>query len=348
MILLFNVYLCPSGLNQTYFRGNLPTDDKVNVFKYCLSSLHNIYDWSQVIIKFKLHDVYKHRETELVDYIKNLFNGKNLSISTNRNEYQKDWRETCESLAEDDLIFYSGNHDHIFLDYRTDYFHKCVSDFRDNAGDYGALAITHFPELMAGAEGHRDKFIKECGVLLEHKMATFDSFIILTTKLFKDWWLDEDLGNAFVPRSDYHPVCLDKLKRNPQKPQSLFFSSRELFRHYDGYSTVHNNYGYSKTYTALTIPKGFFENQIRIKYNHPEYDPEFVNISPHYSYDYNLTKKEIPIAWQGKIIEFQGEERLSDLGARLSILDFYIGSSCKGDRFEFFSNQNKKFLESRN
>lgn len=249
MILLFNVGLFPDPLNQKYIRSTLP-EDKVDIFKASLKNIAPLYDWGQVIIKFYLDSSYKHREQELIDFINDTFKDRNLIISKTRNEYQKDWIDTYNQLT-DETIFYSCNHDHIFIGCPA-YFKQCIETFEKEAGDYATLYLSHFGEIATSTTVNEEKLIGKVGPFLKYRMGTYDSFLIMTKKLFKNWWLDEILPNIPFPRSDYHPYSLNQFKKI--EPEQFFFAPlREIFRHYDGYSTIHNNYAYFEDYPPMTL-----------------------------------------------------------------------------------------------
>ncbi len=254
-ILLVNVGIFAGPLNQSYFRPeNLPQDDKVDIFKACLSSIASSCDFSQVIVKFHLDTPYKHREQELIDHIKKTFS--NPEIDTKRNEYQKDWIETYNSLKDDKTIFYCCNHDHFFVN-KPEYFQKCLDAFEEWSGKFATLFLTSFPEISTATKSCKDKIIGRVGPLLQYKMETFDSFILITKQLFKNWWVDEELPNIPFPRSDYHPYSLDKFKKDIPD-QFAFAPLQEIFCHIDGYSTLHNNGAYLNDFPPFaldTIPK---------------------------------------------------------------------------------------------
>ena len=277
MILFFNVYLEPNSLYFSYDRGRLPTQDKVDVFKYCLTSVASIYKWSQVIIKFKLHDSYKHREEELIHYIKELFpNHPNLSISTTRNEYQKDWKATYEQFTDDDLIFFSCNHDHIFFDYGIEYFESCIDTFKKYKSEEASLYLTHYPEMVEHTRRHLGAKID--GPLVHYHTLNTDSFLIITRNLFKHWWIDPSYSeDKLIPRSDYKENSIFNL--TPIRGQHFFSTSRELFRHFDGYSHTHWPENLLNICPPIAIPPRFFEKDTLVIYNFNEYYENAYNIN---------------------------------------------------------------------
>ena len=70
MILFVNTFITNENPNfkLSYQRGNLNTDDKLDIFKYSLASLAVAYNWNKVILKISLDDIYKHRQQELEEF----------------------------------------------------------------------------------------------------------------------------------------------------------------------------------------------------------------------------------------------------------------------------------------
>ena len=54
-------------------RQNLKSFSNFDIFKYSLASLAVAYNWSKVILKISLDDIYKYRQQELEEFIKNEF-----------------------------------------------------------------------------------------------------------------------------------------------------------------------------------------------------------------------------------------------------------------------------------
>ena len=100
MILFVNTFITNENPNfkLSYQRGNLNTDDKLDIFKYSLASLAIAYDWSKVILKISLDNHYKQRQDELEQFIKVEFSKFDLIIEWKRNEYQNDWKKLYSGL----------------------------------------------------------------------------------------------------------------------------------------------------------------------------------------------------------------------------------------------------------
>ncbi len=82
MILFCNTVVTESsGYYQKQIpRKNLKSFNNFDIFKYSLASLAVAYDWSKVILKISLDDVYKNRQQELEEFIKVEFSKFNFLI----------------------------------------------------------------------------------------------------------------------------------------------------------------------------------------------------------------------------------------------------------------------------
>ena len=109
MILLYNVYIAKEPrIPGIFFRGLYNNSSQLDVFKYSLCSVANIYNWSKIIINVELDDYFNDKKDELFNYIKLLFTNKNLILNNKRCGYQSDWQKLYEELN-DDLIFFCCN-----------------------------------------------------------------------------------------------------------------------------------------------------------------------------------------------------------------------------------------------
>lgn len=326
MILLINVLLTEEQLNNDvslYRRGFLDslhkdfTYDKVDIFKYTLAS-YTVIPWSKVLIYCELDTVYKEREQEIQDFVKEEFKNYNVHLSFKRNEYQKDWQKIYDEHLDEDLIWFCCNHDHPFMDYNLDILDKGI-DLLSQCPDFPAsIYFSHWPELLNKSTFlHNEKpgpVDIHDGYIGFQLINNNDSIQIINKALYRRWWFEENYGNAFLPRSDYRlyknnkPVGYDiRENRKHALYHYCFVPLRELCRHYDGYGHVNID---SHKCPALVIPPYFFSNSMQIRWNYPDYYENWVNINPtkeNYSAvdrngtDYKWVPEDIPLFWLGRI-----------------------------------------------
>ena len=337
MVLLFNVYLTAQPANQSLnlVRGNLTQHSKLDVTKYSLASLAVAYPWKRAIINVEIAPEYSSQvdlqEFEL--YVKDLFKHTDLCFSTRRNLQQRDWINTYD-LLNDDLILYLGNHDHIFVDSTNDYFIKLVDHVRENLSSNPSIAISHWPENIRWAKSgyielneHYPRQMNQQYVIgelsLQYSTACIDSLLVITKQTYKEWFLEDVWGSGVtIPRTEgigQHSILTIKSSRGKSlSKQTMHVPYRELFRHFDGYmhQLIDNN-----TCPSLSIPHGFFDSSMKIRYGYDDYQIESVNINPqkanYYAYsvdgtDYKYTLETLPLFWKNKVAEIDKNEYIDE------------------------------------
>lgn len=344
MVLLFNVFVTNKSatggqwerLGVTYDRGNLDTPNKLDILKYSLASYAVAYPWKRVILNLELDPDYisLDRQQELKEFATQIFKDSEVFYSDRRNVHQQDWIKTYE-LINDDVIFYQCNHDHIFIDNSTSYLEELVK-LRKVYGENLTISTSHFPEAIRTAKGcyidlfkgeiHPPKFTSDYKLNDNHIFRTtqvFDSLIIITKEIYKNWFLEGDWSQIQCPPELFRSGKLElartegtgviglagikELIKSPLIKQILITPYKEIFRHFDGYG---HQYITNNQCPAIDIPPGFFENDIKIRYGYNDYVQGWININPknpnYYAYDksgvdYKFTIEEIPLFWKDRI-----------------------------------------------
>lgn len=302
MILFFNTFITPDGVGINYERGYLRQSDKLDILKYSLASFSKIYPWSKVILKIQLDTPYEHRKEELEQFIYDEFKGQKLHLEWIRNIKQKQWQETYD-LFDDHLIWYCGNHDHIFIDNNSNYLNKIINDLSSH--EVAMMSYTHYPEFIrnshiAGnpAEIHENS--------INYISGDVDAGHIITKPLYKLWWFGNDVSQYDFPRPDWRN-WLRHVKGDIPEVLCLV-PYRELCRHFDGYTAFH---GISNNICpAIEIPEGFFNNDIKISHGTFQKKNGFINLNPlnknYKAYDpsgtdYKFNLEDIPEFWRPRI-----------------------------------------------
>jgi hypothetical protein len=322
MILFQNVYITDThakGVAAFQDRQMAKSFDKLDIYKYCLASISKIYPWKKVIINTKLDENYKHRQEELNVWIQQEFGEYDLVIRNDRNETQEQWQQDYESL-DDNLIWFSGNHDHAFIDNDYSYFKNFVNSFSDKTGKF-ALQFSHWPELIYepfyfGKEAEfKDKYVRMAG-------RYHHSLQVISKELYKYYWFDHELPKDQVwGRTDnFFSDIFDE-------DVEIFVALKEFCRHFDGYQHSALTYP-NNVVPVLEIPDGFFENDIKINYN-SAYKDGYTNINPKASslkiydkegFDFWYSKKFIPPFWKSRISEFINDHNENEY----SLDDFFL------------------------
>jgi hypothetical protein len=316
MIVLFNVKISNQRL-MPFQRHNLRTDKRLDVFKYCISS-YAVMDpiVSKFIFYIKLdHDLIDERDN-LEKYIIDEMGEEKVQIFWTRNENLANWRNTYPILEsiDDNTIFFAGNDDHIFMDYNLDALRIGNDLVSKSENPHAALQYSHWFETIRIAKNLK-------AVLDESKMAAkfpwcfHDAIRIVRKELWHHYWFNLELEAFEREQNSYHPWALYRTDGiTVATGHKLFVDTwvptRELCRHYDGYSHVGN---LSNCGPALEIPLGFFNKTMKIKYGYNEYDPTVTNVNPAIrklksayginGTDYRFTLDRIPLFCHKKLQE---------------------------------------------
>jgi hypothetical protein len=135
--------------------------------------------------------------------------------------------------------------------------------------------------------------------------------MIVNQSLLKAWWWNCNYGDSFIPRTDWTPGV-----RGIEHP--CFMHSRELCRHFDGYSFRADVFD-ARDIPPLDIPKGFFENDIKIRYGYDKPCEGWTWLNPLVSEyrvlnvkgtDYKCLPEDLPLFWNGRISQTDEEDGL--------------------------------------
>ena len=335
MVLLFNVFLTVSKANQNviYDRGNLPNNSKLDITKYSLASLAKAYPWSKAIINIELDsNCYSEEDNKNVyDFITKEFKDIEFVYSSKRCELQKEW-QALYNVINSDLIFYLGNHDHIFIDSDNSYLKDLVKIAKKYKNS--TIVTSHFPENIRWAKSgyielnettpkKLNNGYKINDNYLSYEGICIDSLNIITKSLYYDWFFTGNWGDEVkLPRTDgIGGIDLLKIRNYlgvNLPPQKIIIPYKEQLRHFDGY--MHQRIT-NDTCPSLTVPDGFFENKIKVRYGYNDYKKGWVNINPqnqnYYASDKNgvddkITLDDLPLFWKEKIIDIDINSNINE------------------------------------
>jgi hypothetical protein len=325
MVLLYNVFITGTTGNQffTHNRGNLASYTKLDIVKYSLASLANAYCWTKAIVNVEFDETYDQTDVDSFEsFVRSEFMSVDLIYSRKRCQFQHEWQALYNHFN-NEYILYLGNHDHIFIDSSTDYLQQLVSIAKYKYPTTGTIAISHWPENVRWAK---------CGYIelneyqpkqpfenyyntneyIHFQTSTVDSILIITKSIYYDWFFTGVWGDLKLPRTDgIGEVSIPLIRQAlgvPLPKQDVIVPLKELFRHFDGYT--HQLIG-NDICPSISIPPGFFESDIRIRFGYDDYKPNWVNLNPTKNYyahdikgvDDRITVEDIPMFWKNRVAE---------------------------------------------
>ena len=312
MILFINTFIT----NKRFFKYKDKPEDpryipsRFDIFKYLLSSL-SVIKWEEVIIYCELDDDYIERYEELDHFINSTFDCE-IKIYHFRNSNQTMWKVAVNNLGhlnDDQLIWFTCNDDHVFIDNNLDYINLIIEKQKELLKDssFASSYLTHWPEMLAlrAEPGKFKRNILEDNkqyFVMDWKNADSGASII-NLGLLKYWWFENDYADAIFRRTDdpENEVISPTIK--------TIVPYREQVRHFDGYNHVGIN---PKDCPLLFIPEGFFESDIKISFCKKPNSNRYVYIDAQnkepkaFSYsgsDMKCLINEIPLFWKSRISE---------------------------------------------
>tara|TARA_Y100000361_G_scaffold151642_1_gene169404 strand:- start:251 stop:1411 length:1161 start_codon:yes stop_codon:yes gene_type:complete len=331
MILFYNVYITDTPANYgtatTFDRGNIQKFSNFDITRYSISSLATCHDWSKAIINIELDEnIYTEKDWEIMEHhIRSEFIC-DVIISDKRITRQNQWKEVYTEFDED-LIFYSGNNDHIWIDSDKKHLDELIKRAENSNSKYCTISTSHWMENIRWAKsGYIElneitprklnsnyKIEENC---LSHTGINIDSLNIISKDLYYDWIFTCDWGGIDIRRTDGisslggESILTIRNRNGMTLPeQEIITPLKEQFRHFDGY--MHQRIG-NNICPVLSIPDGFFTSEIKIRYGYDDYKDGWVNLNPmkpYYAYDKNgaddrILFADIPLLWNNRIIDY--------------------------------------------
>ncbi len=301
MILVYNVCVTPdvSSYNLKYNRGKLPSFDKIDILKYSLSSM-SVIPWEFALINVELTSYYKVFEKAIKEYVEKEFQNVKYKFSKTRAQSQKEWQKLAKTILsnDDDVIFFCGNHDHIFLSPDLNIFNSAEKLLKESESIYDAVCYSH-RSFYRNSEAH---FQEDFNI---YQLQSFDSMVCVKARSFWEFWHSFDTGNNFIPRSDWVGAGEHNILWN------IYSYHRIFCEHFDGQG-YHPNYPINID-PPQVIPPGFFENDIKINFG-LNYKNNYYNLNPFsnkHKCVYNdgtdsyWSLEDIPLFWKNRISQIE-------------------------------------------
>ena len=310
MQVLFNVKITDVKMTWPY-AGTVydraewfPVSNRFDIFKYCLASRAVMEPLVDKFIFYIDLAEFSPRQVELEQYMLSIFPADKLELNWYRIDRTAQWRKLSEQFDDSQLIWYEGNDDHIFIDSNLDLIAAAKDTLNADHDPNAVVYYSHWPEQMRMSLINQGKLTDD-GNFIKFQWDTVDSLLLMKASRFKRYWHETDCGEDNMYRSDSLGWQY-KLKI----PGTVYSPTRELIRHYDGYSHVGKLLG--TIAPPLYIPYGFLENSMKVRVGYPERLEGWTNLYSAaerlYSIDPNgadarWCEQDIPLFWRSRISE---------------------------------------------
>ena len=310
MIVLFNVKITDVKMSWPY-AGTVydrapwfPVSNRFDIFKYCLASRAVMAPLVDKFVFYVDLAEFSYRQEEMYEYMLSIFPPEKLEVHWYRIDRTHKWRTLCnERFTDDDqLVWYEGNDDHIFIDSNLDMIRAGIATLNADPDPLAVMYYSHWPEQMRMSLLHNGEITPD-GNFIKFQWDTVDSLLLLKAGRFKKYWFDTDCGEDNMFRTD--PLGW---QYGYKIPGTVYSPTRELIRHYDGYSHVGKLLG--TIAPPLYVPLGFFANDMQVRIGYLERQEGWTNLYSAaerlYSIDPNGVEarwcvEDIPLLWKGHI-----------------------------------------------
>jgi hypothetical protein len=271
MILLINSHVGHHGATSPEDRGYIIDSPRAEVFRYMIYSYSKL-PWTIPLFNLDLSTLELEERKQIYDDIENLFQGKAI-LSNTRAAYRNEWLQLSDQVEDlGDLVWYTGCHDFPYIAYDLIWLDHCIDKLK-NTKELSATIFCHYQEFLEQNLTNYPGVIKkaeldEDGILVAENVTKL-CMMLMHSKLFKQWWQESSFGDDFVPRSDWLSYWEAKT------PFQVFIPPREFCRHFNGYS-----HALGRRVPVLSIPVGFFEKEIKIRYGYSDEKEGWTSLNP--------------------------------------------------------------------
>ena len=319
--------------HKAFDRGYLPPYSRLDVFKYSLASLSPL-PWTKVIIRYELDEMFKERESELNEYIQELF--PSCSLHNKRLGVQSQWQEAMQEVfdhKESNLVLFCCNDDHIFIESNLNTIDEFINKYNDTTEDV-SIWFSHWPQMLKISTDFQPVGVD--GLFVKHIWQDCASVQLMSKEVLRYWWFGVNYGNTFIGRSDFNHFA------TRIRPTMFHVPFREMSRHFDGYAQ--NDFNQNKC-PPLEIPPGFFERDIKVTFgkkngNIPGEEEFYIDASnPNYKVvDPNGAQakwglNDIPLFWKDRISDINIHEIPNENDRETAIIDIakedFVRQNCE-------------------
>ncbi|MBR9701510.1 hypothetical protein GOV13_01170 [Candidatus Pacearchaeota archaeon] len=296
--------------------------DRYDVTLYTLASYAEI-DWDEVVIVYEFGEDMIEKKEEFERFVKDFW--PNAHIFYGRSDNQKKFQKRMNFINKlnGEWVFYAGNNDHPFVAPNKKILNSCLDKAKQLSKKHKFISVVycHFWEAYHTSKkgsAYREYMALKPKILEETPEYFVDFFYeiygdtiqIFNKKMINYMVFSEDLGEGKFRKIE-EMTWHDKMKRK-RVDQIAVVPKEVICDHFDGYGhTVNSAFPVPVEYfPPLFIPKGFFENNIKIRYGYKDYKEGWVNINPlieKYSFedekgtDMKISIDEIPLFWKKRI-----------------------------------------------
>jgi len=216
--------------------------NRLDVLMMTLKSYSRL-TWREVHLYLKLDTEFEPYKPELEVFINKVFLGTEVKLSWTRIERQEDWQPIISKIVElNELIWFSQNDDHPFIDHNTDLITEGLQLLEDEPNEYASIYLSHWPEILKLAGKNSEPELK--GGYLAFDGTLFDSIQIVKPKLLQYIFFEINWNGNHYKRIDtllMQRAIWGEIGNTDVSLQKIYVPLREQCRKFMAYSHVHMN-----------------------------------------------------------------------------------------------------------
>jgi hypothetical protein len=214
--------------------------NRLDVLMMTLKSYSRL-TWSEVHLYLKLDLEFESYKPELELFIKRVFLGTKVELSWTRIERQEDWQPIISKIVElNELIWFSQNDDHPFIDHNTDLITEGIQLLKDEPHEYASIYLSHWPEILKLAGKNTEPELK--GGYLVFDGTLLDSIQIVKPKFLHYIFFEINWNGIHYKRIDEllrQRAIWGEIGNTDVSLQKIYVPLREQCRKFMAYSHVH-------------------------------------------------------------------------------------------------------------
>lgn len=234
-------------------------------------------------------------KSEIEDVIRKSINASHISINFSRPSNLVEWKSSVDELigfvGEKDPLLVVMNHDHLFIDYTSSPFLDAIRLIYGNKRFKKVFYYSHAPELLSWALNGKDRGrYKSLGNSLYESSKIdnwLDSFCVMTPQTLAHILSCAHPTDCYMGRIDWPGIKYRNLDLTG------YISSREFFRHYDGYGHVSGMRLFSHSNELANIDPTKLDLSKQCDF----YYQKWIDVSLLSIKDFLSANRSIPIKW---------------------------------------------------
>jgi hypothetical protein len=196
------------------------------------------------IYLFILLDNEFNNQEQMTNYIYTTFSNLDqdkIHITYDRYYQQVKWKpfinELVEKHGENELVWFTQNDDHIFVDFNMDILNEGLEVLKNESNKHKSIYLSHWPEIIKMSGKYQQPTL--VGNYVKFNLSLLDSIQIFNLKFLYYVFVEYKWKTDHIRIDSILNELTSKPSEDNPLSQTIFVPLREMVRHFDGYDHVH-------------------------------------------------------------------------------------------------------------